>query len=882
MKQIIFLFIAAALFFSGILHAYDIPGMTYPMSQRILLLPKDMNKEVKFSFVKFDANGRPGPDVLAWQLRSPSGAVVCGGTFPDDGDSTVSWKRGPDQVAEFKFMPKEKGIYTVGFLMDCDARIRLSETKAENVYWGLEHGRFRTDSYNATKMHTWFYLPAEKLGESSKVTITSNYMHYSKTKNMTIRTDKRTFYQNHDAPEAPDKRHIYVHQYEIDRENPNDLYELTADKFYVITFLPRGLKPLIFFFDRESALAFKPYLPKIDLSRGTVSIPSGKAGEKIALSPGDFYRVTFVPDGKDSVYRFEAEICGKKYAFSEKAASSVITVPADNGFVAIRKQSGEIPAGKFLFARMLKGRTEIRMPLKGQVLAPAKSLNISAVPALDAKNYDFELVHETGRKLIRKSGVHGIAVKPGELEPGVWQVRVSCDRGKKWSPWSFFAVAKKENTSPVYAWRFRPVMDCSVESVDRISLTTLVPASALDLKRTAFVVNGKRLAPQIIGKNEIGVSVSGLPKGQVNVSADLYDKSGNRSIYDWGFMLGMPMRKTISFDKNGYMVFNGRKILPLIIYPPGKNPPENQGFNATLPQILIPMKTLDFLLRKNMKTLDSGCVYRGYYTPKGSDPFLDVERYMNSPAKSHPARLGMWMDEPDAYLPDETISKHLEGYRKHSLNSGIAGVCCTSKPRYSDMAKLGDYLMIDIYPRENVLAVDQLFPKAKKDAGGKPVWQLNQGFDYDGSVTDPAKFVPGLPSLRYAHWAAFRYGIQGVGFYQCGTAKASKFPGIFAAAVEFYRQAAALTFVLTQDDISGYLDLPAPLKSRVIRRDGRVYAIVQNASYYPCKAKIGVNGKCAEKIRVLYENRVLRQKNGVFHDVFRPLDSRIYEFTEGK
>ena len=56
--------------------------------------------------------------------------------------------------------------------------------------------------------------------------------------------------------------------------------------------------------------------------------------------------------------------------------------------------------------------------------------------------------------------------------------------------------------------------------------------------------------------------------------------------------------------------------------------------HATLPQILIPMKTLDFLLRKNMKTLDSGCVYRGYYTPKGSDPFLDVERYMNSPAKS--------------------------------------------------------------------------------------------------------------------------------------------------------------------------------------------------------------------------------------------------------
>ena len=882
MQKILPFFLAAAILIPGLLAAYDIPGLTYPMNQQILLLPKDMNREVKFSFIKFDANGRPGADVLAWQVKSPSGAVVCNGTFPDDGDTAVSWKRGPDQKTEFKFMPKEKGIYTLGFLMDCDARVQLSKTKAENAYWALKHTRFRTDSYNSTKIHAWFYLPAEKLGESSKVTITSNYMHYSKTRNMTIRTGKRTFYKNHDAPEAPDKRGIYVHQYEIDRENPNDLYELTADQFYVITFLPRGLEPLTFFFDRESAIAFKPYLKKMDLNPGAVSIPSGKTGEKIALSAGDIYRASFVPARKDSVYKFETEICGKSCAFSNRSGSSIITVPADNGFVSIQKKSGEIPEGKFVLSRMLKGRTEIQQPQKGQVIDSSKPLNISVIPALNAKNYDFELVHESGSKQTRTSKVPRTVFKPGELVPGVWQVRVSCDQGKKWSPWSFFAVAEQENTSPVYAYRFRPVMDCSVENVDRISLTTLVPAAELDLERSGITVNGKRLAPQIIGKNEIGVTVSGLPKGQIDVSADLYDKSGNRSVYDWGFMLGMPMRKTISFDKNGYMVFNGRKILPLIIYPPGKNPPEHQGFNATLPQILIPMKTLDFLLGKNMKTLDSGCVYRGYYTPKDSDPFLDVERYMDSPAKSHPARLGMWMDEPDAYLPDETISRHLEGYRKHSLNTGIAGVCCTSKNRYSDMAKLGDYLMIDIYPRENVLAVERLFPKAKKDAAGKPVWQLNQGFDYDGSVTDPAKFVPDLPSLRYAHWAAFRYGIQGLGFYQCGTAKASKFPGIFAAAVDFYRQAAALTFVLTQDDITGYLELPDPLKSRVIRRDGRVYAIVQNASYQPCKAKIGVKGNGSEKIRVLFENRVLRQKNGSFHDVFMPLDSRIYEFTEGK
>ena len=874
------LFAAVALLIPDQLPAYEIPNLTYPMSQRILLLPRDMNKEVRFSLVKFDANGRPGADVLSWEVKSPSGKVVCEGTFPDDGDTRDSWKRGPDQLAEIRFRPTEKGIYKLGYLMDCDARIRLTGTKAENVYWALEHSRFRTDDYDKEKIRTWFYIPAEKAGEDSRVTITSNYMHYSKTRNLTIRSGNRTFYKNFDAPEAPDKKHIYVHQYVIDRENPDDLYELTADRFYVISFRPQGLRPLTFFFDRESAVAFKPYLPKMDPRPHTITIPSSRTSAKIALSAGDSYRVTFIPDRKDPSWQFEMAIAGQPCRFSGKSASAIISVPAGNAFAALQLKSGEIPQGKFLLTRMLKGKTEVIFPENCQVVDASAKVDITVIPVLNAKGYDFDLIHERGRKLVRKSRTPAVSFKPGELAAGVWQVRVSCDQGKIWSPWSSFAAAEKENTSPVYAYRFRPVMDCSVKEVKRISLSTVRPADAVDLKQSSFLVNGKKLTPEKFGKNELGVKVDGLPDGKVNVVADLYDAQGNRSVYEWVFMLNRPMEKTISFDRNGYMVLNGRKFLPLIIYPPGKVPVEGQGFNTTLPQILVPQKALDLLMSRNMKTLDSGCVYRGYYTPKGSDPFQDVERYMNSPLKNHPARLGMWMDEPDAYLPDETISRHLEGYRKHSLNTGIAGVCCTGRERYPDMAKLGDYLMIDIYPREQVLSVDHLFPKAKKAAGGKPVWQLNQGFDYDGSVADPAKFVPNFRSMRYAHWAAFRYGLQGLGFYMCGTAKASRFPGIFAKAVELYRQAASLSFMLTEDDITGYLEVSGGLKCRTVRCGGRVYAIVQNASYQPHSAVIRINGACADKIRVLYENRTVRQYDGAFRDVFMPLDSRIYEFTE--
>ena len=69
MKHFFALFLAAALLIPNLLPAYAVPNLSYPLHQRVLLLPKDANKEVSFTFVKFDANGRPGADVLAWLSR---------------------------------------------------------------------------------------------------------------------------------------------------------------------------------------------------------------------------------------------------------------------------------------------------------------------------------------------------------------------------------------------------------------------------------------------------------------------------------------------------------------------------------------------------------------------------------------------------------------------------------------------------------------------------------------------------------------------------------------------------------------------------------------------------------------------------------------------
>ena len=90
----------------------------------------------------------------------------------------------------------------------------------------------------------------------------------------------------------------------------------------------------------------------------------------------------------------------------------------------------------------------------------------------------------------------------------------------------------------------------------------------------------------------------------------------------------------------------------------------------------------------------------------------------------------------------------MEGYQKFTLNCGVVGVCTTGRNRYADMAKMGDYLMVDIYPRETVLSVDYYFQKALKDAAGKPVWQLNQGYDYDYSNRDPKTMIPNPAMLN--------------------------------------------------------------------------------------------------------------------------------------
>ncbi len=874
-KFVKFLSVMLAAVFALNLAATEMPALSYLLSLKIYFLPKELNKEVKFTFFKRDNNGRAGADALAFTVYSPSEKPVFEYTIPDDGEVGHEWKFGPRQPVEVKFTPTEKGVYTLEFKMDCDAYLYFDNNEVVNTYVAMHNTRFRTGE--KTPAHLFFYLPVNKVGESGVIDFSSSYMHYNQITNMTITDGKRVFYDKFTAAPAANKTTIFAHHFFIDRRDPEALYELKADQFGVISFVGKLYPALTFFFSKEGAQAFKPYFFKSSITPNSFELDSAAAAKGFALGAGESYNIRFIP-AKNGDFSFSADIFGKKYTFKNGADQVIVDVPGNDCFPKIAAATD----GKFVISRVVKDAPTIENPAAGEVVKAVNGkINFKALQVKGAKKYTFTLTHESGKQVALVSNKPDVTRSIYDFQPGVWHISCTPDNGKAGKV-SCFAIPKARQTSPAYVYGFVPASDSTVKSFKEISCKPMTDIALIDLKKTTFTIGGKKYPVEAIGRDRIGIPAEKikLADGKIDIAADIYDRFGNYSHYEWCFMLNVNIPKTITFDERGYMIFNGRKFLPLICYPPKPGQSGDTGFNTVLPNTLTHLPTLDLYLKNNVKSLDSGCVYRGFYTAKDSTPFLDVERYLSGPGGKHPARIGAWLDEADAHVSDEYARKTLQGYQKFTTNCGVVGVCTTGRNRYADMAKMGDYLMIDIYPRENVLSVDYYFPKALKDAAGKPVWQLNQGFDYDYSNRDPETMIPNPAMLKYAHWASFRHGLQGVGLYMCGDSRYSDYPVLWEYVKVLYRQANALSFMLVEEPVKeNILDAPKPLASRVVRYGERYYLIIQNSSQEAFAAQISIKGSFASQVRVLYEDRVVELKDGKFNDTFQPIESRIYELT---
>ncbi len=711
----------------------------------------------------------------------------------------------------------------------------------------------------------------QKPGEGKQVTLSYNYMHYSRIWDLSLRTQERTLLSGYDTPPAPEKTHVYGQTFPVERERSTDLYEIRAKAFDVVTFQVRELPPPVWFFRLEDAAAFREFCGRSKAGqtpRFVVDLPKGKRSMVIALAPGTAYTAEFLPEAPGSA------VCRLSFGKEQRTLSPDrksfrFRTGAQEEFCAFAFDA-EVP-GKVLFTRVDPKKSMLLVPENGSLVPGGAPVVMRVREVEGAARYTLTLIHEDGRKVIREGTAPEFRFGAEELASGVWDAAVLPGGSV-----SSFAVTAPAETTPVWAFGYKPAMDSSVTAAEHVSLKTAVSHSRLDFQKSSFTINGKRFAPRTVGPRQLGVSGLKLAPGQVTVKADLVDKSGNRSVYEWSFFLGVPAQKRLAFDANGFLRINGRGFIPQIIYPPNKIGDDGCGFNTILPNTLTDLRTLDSLLSRNRKSLDAGCHYRGYYTAKDSTVSADVDRYMKGPCGTHPARIGAWLDEADVHLKDAGTAAQLEGFRRFGRDSGVNGVCTALASRYPAMAALGDYLMIDSYPNEDVLSLNSAFRDAIVAAKGKPVWQLNQGFDRDSNTREAAKYVPDRAQMKYAHWAVFRHGLQGVGLYT-EPVSVTDFPELFEFICREYRASGTLAFALLSPGDQTEAQCSAPLVHWLLRYEGRRYLIVQNPSLKPCRGTIRIRGEFDPAVRVLFDGRSLQQKKGTFHDVFEPLATRIYE-----
>ena len=452
----------------------------------------------------------------------------------------------------------------------------------------------------------------------------------------------------------------------------------------------------------------------------------------------------------------------------------------------------------------------------------------------------------------------------------------------EWGPDAWLTIPQKADTTPGYFFGAFPARDSGLEtSPKEISVRVQgISAKALDYAKSFAEINGRKAEICALAADRIGVrTVPELKKGYNTVHFHLTGTNGIYSEYTWGFFFQSPANGAVSHGRDGYIRFNGLPFYPVMYYGytyhGGNADLNSQGFNTLLGNTLPSAKGLDQLLKKGVKLLDSGSVFYGIYS-KGSTPEADIRKFAAGPLARHPARLGAWMDEIDVHRPAEKIKELLECYGPPE--NTWRGICSCRRDLYNSMAEMGDYLMIDYYASgRNLFSTDNALAAGKKAAGKKPLLVLLSGF----YRTNPkvSGFNPSISDARYAAFAALRLKINAIGLYQCGRFRMENYPEVWTEAQKLYKQISALTFITEGKDVSGRVKITgsSTVKYLALEYADRLYIIAQNASFQAAAAHFTVPEKYrGNAVQVLFENRVVTNRNGKFTDSFSSAATHVY------
>ena len=105
------------------------------------------------------------------------------------------------------------------------------------------------------------------------------------------------------------------------------------------------------------------------------------------------------------------------------------------------------------------------------------------------------------------------------------------------------------------------------------------------------------------------------------------------------------------------------------------------------------------------------------------------------------------------------------------------------------------------------------------------------------------------------------------------------YPDVWAEAQKLYKQISALTFITEGKDVSGQIKIAggSTVKYLALEYADRLYIIAQNASFQAAAAHFSVPEKYrGNAVQVLFENRVVTNRNAKFTDSFSSAATHVY------
>ena len=872
-------FVVITCVFISIAHcnAYDIPSMRNVNSIKVKLLPDAVNKSVKFSFDKQDLNGYSGTDPVVFSVTSPSGKTVWEANCPDDGNETGGgWEIGPRQSVECIFLAREKGIYTLqaNTASEMDIQILFDHARAENTAWGLE---VNSPRFSSGKLDVAVTLPPQKLGEKRKQVIAFCTTKRSKISNFRITAGSEEVLAPVSIPLYNGKKALIDYKYLINRHAELDIYEFTADEFSeIVSMCLPDYGTFMIFPEKRFARRFLNHT----IPAGLLELNIPCDSHEMAFERGCQYQISYQSNHKKH-YDFTATIFGTQYRFTPKTTSAQFSVPVDCAYSSLI--TTHAPSGKFQITRMTDAKAEPLQPAPGTILSMSKPFVWTAVTSATNYTVKFTCI-DSSRSFEVNTSVNSLMPKDfmHKLSAGVWTWAVKGGR-EEFGKQSFFAIKQAASTQLPFIYEMTPAMDSTVtEKTDKISCRfALLKKDDLDFVRSRVKFNGKEFKLTCVETDLITTTAPiSVIRGRNNVELELIDRYGNCSDFRWGFFVGNPGNPpSLSHDRNGNIYFYNTPFYPIIYY--GYQYPklkiEECGFNTVLTNTLPSENFLDHSLKRNIKVLDSGSVYHGFYSKDKSiaTTEAEVKTFAATSMPVHPARLGAWMDEMDVHRSLDYIKQFLAYFGPS--DRGWRGVCSCNRSFYDKMTQIGNYLMIDYYcGGKELFTLDDAFKAARKAAGEKPLMVLVSGFSRNDP--NPAGFIPTNEDVTYTAFAALRLKANALGLYQCGEYRLESYREHWENAIKVYRQVSALRFITYGKDVQNTVKLVSTggkVNFRAIEYKKKLYLIMQNCSFDAAIVSIGIPS-FKGKLRVMFENRIINARNGNFTDCFKGADTHIY------